>query len=299
MKGKNDYLINKLRDLDDESFIEVFSSVTEKAANTQEKINDDLVHISEVKDQVRDWLSTGYSELDNRIKGLGKGHVILIGGETSNGKSALATNIAINVSKNFGVLYITLEMLHEELKERIKLANNGTVDDLDIMFQREFRISYKDIEPTIKKAREMGEVKMVVLDYLQYLGRGMTLDEVARMSKEIKTLALKYEVPMLVIVSLRKSEAGKGKRKWTDIEIEDFMGTGSIGYDCDTAMIASRKDKDNEFDETGIWVKVLKTRNSKLDYNDRFIRFTWDKTRIIEDWIQPAKQHLDFTEAGK
>jgi replicative DNA helicase len=150
------------------------------------------------------------------------------------------------------------------------------------MFQGEFRVSIKDIEPLFLRAKQEGEIELVVLDYMQYLGRGMSLEEVARMSKELKSLAQRYEVPFIVIVSLRKSEGGKSKRKWTDIEIEDLMGTGSIGYDCDVAMIASRKSLDNEFASHSMWVKVLKTRNAELDYDNRYVQFDWDRTKITE-----------------
>lgn len=294
--SKNQYLIDKLQNLDDEAFVEVVGAISQKAAKTEVKHKDDLIHISELTDQIQkvydNWgkisgISTGYPTLDQKLGGLGQGHVILIGGETSQGKSALATNIAVNISKNMGVLYVTLEMLQEEVGARIMHVNGGTIDGLDMIFQGEFRIDYSDVGPIIENAKKMGDIKLIVLDYMQYLGRGMRLEEVAKMSKEIKTLALKHKVPFIVIVSLRKAEQGKSKRKWNEIEIEDFMGTGSIGYDCDTAMICSRKDLSNQYDESGIWVKILKTRNAKLDFNNRFIRFDWDQTRIIEPFSQP------------
>lgn len=291
---KSEYLAKQIQGLDDPAFAETIDAVTDQVADKEPvKAKDDIIHITEIEDQIKEtfdnWgkpsgLSTGYPALDEKLGGLGRGHVILIGGETSNGKSALATNIAVNVAKKVGVLYITLEMLQREVGARIMHVNGGKVDDLNMMFQGEFRIDYTDVAPIIAKAKEWGEVEMVVLDYMQYLGRGMKLEEVAKMSKELKTLALKHEIPFIVIVSLRKAEQGKGKRKWHEIEIEDFMGTGSIGYDADTAMIVSRKNLDNIYDTSGVWIKVLKTRNAKLDYDNRFIRFDWDATKITDSW---------------
>lgn len=72
------------------------------------------------------------------------------------------------------------------------------------------------------------------------------------------------------------------KRKWTEIEIEEFMGTGAIGYDADVAMVVSRKDTDNEFQQDKVFVKILKTRNNKLDWNDRIIEFDWKDTKITQ-----------------
>lgn len=308
---KTDYLKKEILELDDSAFLEVADAVSDRAVDTETKPNDEIVHISEIGEKIdkvySNWgkpsgILTGFPSLDEKLGGLGKGHVILIGGETSNGKSALATNIAVNVSKSLPVLYITLEMLQEDIGARIKHVNGGTIAGLDMMFQSEYSLEYTDIKPTIAKAKKLGDVEMVVLDYMQYLGRGMRLEEVAKMSKEIKKLALLFQIPFIVIVSLRKSEQGKGKRKWTEIEIEDFMGTGSIGYDCDTAMIASRKNLDNLYDEEGIWIKVLKTRNAKLDYNNRFLRFGWDQTKITDNWAEtlpPKKpEQQGFIEAG-
>jgi replicative DNA helicase len=310
--GRNDWLTDKLRNLDDDAFVEVLAEVTERSAVTEKKVNDDIVHITDIEDEIKDehrnWgqirgLSTGFPALDKRIGGLGNGDVILIGGETSNGKSALAANIAVNIAKRpggVGVLFITLEMQAKQIGSRFYHINGGKIDDLDIMFQLEPRITYTDLKPVIRRAMEEGEVKCVFLDYLQYLGRGMKNEEVAKMSKEIKTLALEFDIPFIVIVSLRKSESGKGKRRWTEIEIEDFMGTGSIGYDADSAMIASRKNLEDTFTDDRLYVKVLKTRNARLDYKDRFIAFGWDSTKITDmswaDFGQEVDKNTGFTE---
>ncbi len=294
MTNQTNWLVEKIQGLEDEAFSEVAGAIAEKQSVTEApETHDEIIHISEIQDEISDeyknWgkvkgLKTGYSDLDDKLGGMDKGHVILIGGETSNGKSALAANIATNVAHNHGVLYITLEMLTREIGARIMHINGGRVDNLDMMFQAEHRLTYKDLKPLIIKAKEQGNVELVVLDYLQYLGRGMKPEEVAIMSKEIKTIALEFEIPLIVIVSLRKGEAGKQKRKWTEIEIEDFMGTGSIGYDADAAMLASRKNLNNEYDEEGLYVKILKTRNAKLDYNNRYIRYDWSGTKITENW---------------
>ena len=288
---KTNYWRKRLMLEDDDTIREIEDAVLNRGIDIQEeKINDEIVHITDISDEIsneyQNWgklkgLSSGYPSLDDAIGGLGKGQVILVGGATSQGKSAFVTNIAINVAKSNPVLFITLEMRRAEIGSRIMHINGG-VDDLDIMFQSEHRLNYKDLKPLIKKALEMGDIKMVVLDYLQYLGRGMTEKEVAIMSKEIKTIALEFDIPLLVIVSLRKSEGGKNKRHWKDIEIEDYMGSGAIGYDCDSAFIVSRKDELDEYDEKGIHIKILKTRNSKL--KKRYIRFNWNATKITEDW---------------
>lgn len=294
------WLTDRAAELDDTELIGLLDNLTDKVAEADNPETTELLHITDIKEKIvetyESWgkvsgLSTGYPLLDKKIGGLTPGHVILIGGETSNGKSALAANIARNVARRGeGVLYITLEMLHEELGSRLYHINDKEVDNLNLLFQKQFQIDYKDVEPLLIKATQQAEVKLVVLDYLQYLGRGMTNEEVAKMSKTIKTLALKYELPFIVIVSLRKGD-GKFKRKWTEIEIDDLMGTGSIGYDCDVAVIVSRKNEDNEFVNDRVTIKILKTRNVELDYDNRYVAMHWDRTRISE--IDEEEEYID------
>jgi replicative DNA helicase len=296
---KSDYLVERVQSLDDEAFVEVVAALTERSARTSHKPQDGLVHVLSLtaeleavrkeRGQFRG-VSTGYTSLDAKMGGLERGSVILFGGETSNGKSALATNVAVNIAKTgTGVLYISLEMTQRQMIDRLDAIAGDEWENLNLLLQEAFNLDYKSLEPLMKNAKEYHGVEVVVLDYLQYLGRGMTLEEVAKMSKTIKALALKYDIAFVVIVSLRKGD-GKFKRKWTDIEIEDLMGTAAIGYDADTAIIVSRKDEENEFQKNKLYVKVLKTRNTELDYNDRIVEFNWHRLRITEEWKSPLQK---------
>ena len=295
---KAKHILKQLKDLDPELLEDISIGAETELANRETAEKGGITHITELVDEIEEasklWgkvsgITTGYPKLDAMIGGLKPGELLLVGGETNNGKSALAQNIAVNVAQEHGVLFITLEMLKTEAGSRLKYMNGGTIDNLDLMFQTEYQIDYRHLEALFDNGVKQGKVKLVILDYLQYLGRGMTLDEVAKMSKLMKAMALKYQLPFIVIVSLRKSDGGKFKRKWTDIEVEDLMGTSAIGYDADIAMVASRRNLENEYEADKFFVKVIKSRNMPLDYNNRFLEFGWENTRITEipdyDWI--------------
>lgn len=290
-------VLRQLSDLEPELLEDLTIGSEMELANRDTEEKAGITHIIDIRDEIEEasklWgkvsgMSTGYPSLDAKIGGLKPGELILIGGETNQGKSALAQNIAVNVAKEHGVLFITLEMQKTEAGSRIRHMNGGTIDDLDMMFQTEYQIDYRHLEALFQNGVASG-IKLVILDYLQYMGRGMTLEEVAKMSKLMKALALKYKLPFIVIVSLRKSDSGKFKRKWTDIEVEDLMGTSAIGYDADIGIVASRKDLQNEYDAEHFYVKVIKSRNMPLNYDDRYIQYKWESTRITEmpeyDWL--------------
>lgn len=302
-------VLRSLKELDAETLEDISIGAETELANRDSEEKGSWTHIQDIHDEIEEasklWgkvsgISTGYANLDAMMGGLKPGELILIGGETNNGKSALAQNIAVNVAKKHRVGFITLEMQKTEAGSRLKHMNGGTLEGLDLEFQTEYQIDYRHLEPLFENAAANG-TQLVVLDYLQYMGRGMDLNEVAKMSKLMKAMALKYNIPFIVIVSLRKGEGGKFKRKWTDIEVEDLMGTSAIGYDADIAMVASRKNLESEFETDRFFVKVIKSRNMPLDYDNRYLAFKWDATRISEipdyDWIPADDDIKDAKEA--
>lgn len=260
--------------------------------DTKRKATGGIIHIADIADEIDeaykkygkfDGLATGINRLDQIIGGLRPGEITLIGGDPNNGKSALAANIAVNVARQKPVLFITLEMLAPAIGTRMKHINNGSIQDLDMIFQKSTSINFTDLDQIFDDGVKDNHAELVVIDYLQYLGRGMTPDEVAKMSKLIKDLARKHEIPVIVIVSLRKDQKSQaGRRKWTDIEIDDFMGTGAIGYDADVAMIVSRRDEENNFDDDYVYVRVIKIRSFPLNYNDNIAKLLWDRTKITD-----------------
>jgi replicative DNA helicase len=286
-------------ELDDDQALEALDAITDRVARVDKAPKDGIIHISEALEELSVaeeekgrflGLSTGYTTLDAKMGGLEPGSVVLIGGETSNGKSMLALNIALNIARDMtNVLYISLEMTRKQVWKRVMqitgLDSQRLADELDFSVQESFNLEYNDLEPLVRKAVDENGCEIVFIDYLQYLGRGMTEKEVAKMSQVVKRVALKYNVCVVVIVSLRKSGVGSANaRKWFDIEVEELMGTAALGYDADCVAITSRKNLENEFDHEKFYVKVLKTRNTRLDFHDRIVELEWNNMKISEEF---------------
>lgn len=244
-------------------------------------------YTSDIKESIKAWgkvggISTGLPTLDATIGGLRKGQTLLIAGESNNGKSAMAAQMAVSISRHTKVGYISLEMTAGDNGARINHMNGGSEEDirldgLDIYFQSSNKMTYRDLEPLVKQAKDEG-IEIIFLDYLQFLGRNLTMEEVGKMSQTIKNLAIDYKLPFVVIVSLRKGMT----RSWKDIELDDLMGTSAIGYDADNTIVVSRKDLENEYDEDHVYVKVLKLRNMRKTKDNQFMMFDWKDTRITE-----------------
>lgn len=227
-------------------------------------------------------LHTGLALVDDLIGGLKPSETTLIAGASNNGKSFLAAYMASRVAQQVPTLFITLEMQPATLGARIKSMVGEDYKNLELYFQKTFKLDYRTVEPLIKNAYKQG-VRAVFIDYLQYLGVGMRPDEVAKISRMLSELTLTYNIPMVVVVSIRKQDT-KNDKKWTAVEMEDIMGTSAIGYDADNVVLVSRKDIENEYDPDGMWIKHLKSRNMPVYYGGgQYVRFLFGYNSLGDD----------------
>lgn len=252
----------------------------------------ELVKITDIREEIEEaenkqgrfgGLFTGLDMLDELIGGLKPSETTLVAGASNNGKSFLAAYMAATAARQTPTLFITLEMQPATLGARIKkMMSEEDYNDLELYFQKTFRLDYRTVEPLIKNAYNNG-VRAVFIDYLQYLGVGMKPDEVARISRMLSELTLTYNIPMVVVVSVRKQDT-KSDKKWATTDLDDIMGTSAIGYDADNVIVVSRKDPENNYDSSGMWIKHIKSRNMPVYYGEgQFVRFGFYNNSIHND----------------
>ena len=215
-------------------------------------------------------VSTGLADLDQFLAGgLRGGQVIVLAARPGEGKSALAQGIAEHVGTDDNgkvALFISLEMLaHEITERRVASASRGAVplealrsgqlsdeqlaqvDDIlpGLSASRmEFLTSYSEdidgIVATVKGRAKKGDVGLVVLDYLQLIesGSGNATEnreqQVSKVCRRIKKLALFLEVPILLLSQLnREGEKGAVRRR---PRMSDLRESGSIEQDADVIL---------------------------------------------------------------
>lgn len=254
--------------------------------------NAGLVRITELKEEIADaeqlqgkfgGLFTGLEMIDELIGGLKPSETTLVAGASNNGKSFLAAYMASQVAQQVPTLFITLEMQPATLGARIKkMIPEEDFDQLELYFQKTFKLDYRTVEPLIKNAYNNG-VRAVFIDYLQYLGVGMKPDEVARISRMLSELSLTFNIPFIIVVSIRKTDS-KSEKRWATTDLDDIMGTSAIGYDADNVIVVSRRDPENEYDDNGMWIKHIKSRNMPVHYGKgQFVRFGFYNNSIHDD----------------
>ena len=222
-------------------------------------------------------LSTGFADLDHMLGGFGEGQMIVLAARPAIGKSALALNMAANAMKaGSGVLFVSLEMSHSELTERL-LSSEASINGHDItagtisehqmfqlsqraedlsrnrLFYLDNKYSIADITAKARLAYRKHGVRFVVADYLQLVDaeskRGMLREQaVSSVSRELKRLAMELKIPVLVLSQLnREVEKRDDKRP----KLSDIRESGAIEQDANVVLFLHRPDAYDAEDRPG------------------------------------------------
>jgi replicative DNA helicase len=210
-------------------------------------------------------ISTGYRDLDRKLAGLHPANLVVIAGRPGMGKSTLALNIAQNVAvHDKPVAIFSLEMSREEIVSRM-LCSTGRIDsqrlrtgrlnDTDFTkLQSAANVLYKkpvfvddspgltvtEIRAKARRMRRRPGLSLIVVDYLQLMqgsGGENRQQEIADISRSLKSLARELEVPVIACSQLNRSlEAREDKRP----RLGDLRESGAIEQDADVVMFIYR-----------------------------------------------------------
>lgn len=246
-------------------------------------------------------LSTGFKGTDELTLGLTGGELIIVSGPTSSGKTQLTTHWAYyNAKKGNKVLFVTMEMTKPQMTERFMAVAGNELEDLEhgiIEYQKEDELASVDINYLVADAVKDG-AKMVIIDHLQYFSDDADDNEarqLGRVVKNFKLAAVKYNVPVILIVHITKLKEGK---KPTG---NDLRGSSLIGQHSDQIILVYR---DNRPGASGIEVEVTnwKNRLRGLRPHHRKATFYAEGAKLSEQApIKPADNalSLDFHESTR
>lgn len=239
-------------------------------------------------------IKSGIIELDNIILGFEKRKLYVFGARPSQGKTAILLNFLNNCTCKAG--FISAESSRYELMTRIYAINgrinskrivSGLLQDSDFVkltdvasayTKRDFYIYDEpnmNFETALMKAREMKRrfgIEILFIDYLQSLSGDPKLkrhEQVAEISRSLKSLARRLDIPVIVSAQLRRDAEGKRP------QLSDFSDSTQIERDADTAvMIYNRADEGKQ----RTFLLVEKNRDGEckdieVRFNREFIAF--------------------------
>lgn len=213
---------------------------------------------------------SGYANIDKVTYGWQKSDLIILAARPSVGKTAFVLTMARNMAVNFNIPvgFFSLEMPATQLVKRIMVSETGLPTD-KIRGARKMSDSdwqmlnaglaklsrsplWIDDTPSLSvyefrsKARRLvqkNKVKIIILDYLQLMAgppelRGMREQEVAAISRSLKSIAKELDVPIIALSQLSRAVETRGGNKRP--QLSDLRESGAIEQDADIVMFIHR-----------------------------------------------------------
>lgn len=213
-------------------------------------------------------VSTGFKDLDFITCGLQNSDLIVLAARPSMGKSAIATNISVNMAKNgFSNAIFSLEMARAQLYDRMLSGESGInstkfrngrftqeewvlkseasakLYDLPIFIEDEDCFTFMDICRKARRLKKKEKIKAITIDYLQLVDGDTSKKknyEIGDMTKGFKRLGKELNLPIILICQLnRNCELRDNKRPM----LSDLKDSGNIEQDADVVMFLYRHEQ--------------------------------------------------------
>ena len=204
---------------------------------------------------------TGFSQIDEMIRGFRNSELIILGGRPAMGKSTMGLNIAYNMAMSGQkVLFFSLEMAKKELHLRLvklitgieniyKLTDNQFSECVRIsrFIENELSMSiYDKADQTIEGIRGMcqmmrNDIDAVFIDHISILKSSKFFksryEEISDVSRQLKVLAKEIDRPVIALCQLNR---GVEQREVKLPTMADLRDSGSIEQDADMICFIHR-----------------------------------------------------------
>lgn len=298
-------------------------AIAEKQVRNSAKTGHDLAEVGwerlqQRKNETVSGVKSGYPALDMMTDGFKAANMIILAARPSQGKTAFGMNIAEHVSmvSGLGVLFLSLEMDHGELSDRLyagqsrisasrlKRAKYLTEHDWAVLNVTRHKIADANLivedgsARTITQVTALGryykarsDIRLMIIDYLSLIDgqarRGESRqEEVARISRSLKSLARELEIPVLVLHQLnRESEKREDRRP----RLVDLRESGQIEQDADLVLLLHRPDQYDPNDRPGE-ADILVAKNRCGQTGPVKLTFLKELTRFESSADRPAEQ---------
>jgi replicative DNA helicase len=245
----------------------------------------------------------GLRDLDAKLLGAQRGHLVVIAARPSMGKSALALCLARNMAweGHAGVFY-SLEMGDVELSQRL-IADEMFADGrmtywqiksgrfhesvfkriteaaerlsrLPLVIEQQPGLSVSQIAARARQRKRRGKLDFIVVDHLGLIastGRysGSRVNEIGEMTAALKGLAKELDCAVILLAQLNRAVEGREDKR---PRLADLRESGSIEQDADAVIMLYRKAYYLERSEPAVgsadhlvWQKELENCHNELN----------------------------------
>lgn len=236
-------------------------------------------------------IPTGIAALDKALNGgLRRGNLVIVAGRPSMGKTALTTDIGLNISTTYGVLLLSMEMSDQEIVARAAASRGNIrlssllnrmedadwprltyavqqVSDLAFAVDDSPALTLLEVRMKAKAHQRKHGLDVLIVDYLGLMTGGeekMRTQQIGAYSRGLKALAKELNVPVVALAQLSRKNEDRPDKKPI---LSDLRDSGDIEQDADVVMFVHRPEmyEPNNTDLKGYAeVLIRKQRNGAL-----------------------------------
>ena len=284
---------------------------------------EDYIKDLEIPVNSDDIFKLGFTNLDNMVV-LEKTNLMIIGADTGVGKTAFALNLVNNFCKQGKkTFFVSQEMGKREIMRRmvalignVKAQNlkNKVLTDEDwknIMLAKtelekySFKIYDKGnmnvelLHTIVGRLKKQNKIDVLVVDYLQLIstrkGKLNRASEVEEVSRQLKQIAMEYQIPVIVLSQFSRSVVDTTNGKVREPQKSDLKGSSSIEQDANIILLLHTKDTKQAFAERRyIDLFIRKQRDGVL--GKTHFAYYGDYVKFVEnEWDDNSKKYVETT----
>lgn len=253
------------------------------------------------------------------------GDLIILAGEPSSGKTALAAQMAATLARKHRVGFFTLETSSEKLTDRI-VAQFSRIPleqiKKNILREKEWKqiaevgeqIGQLHLEQIPAAGMTVSDIRsfslahnydVIFIDYLQIIrpasSRASRYEQVTQISMELHTMSQENHIAVVALAQLSRPEKTKGKTP-SPPGMHDLKESGQIEQDADAILLLFRKDREDNTCPRRL--KVGKNKEGEitefeLDFDGPTQIFTEAKTWTPVRTAPKKEEPPMFRELGK
>lgn len=269
-------------------------------------------------------VKTGFYQLDEMLVSLGTKNLTIIAARPGVGKSVFAIQIAKQqAEKGKRIAVFSLEMADEELYERM-ISSVGDIELTRLQKAKSFlggeedsfnssntALSNLNIDlasgsfsvEEIYQLVSYQNYDLIIIDYLQLIEpdksyKGNRTAEVGEISRALKKMAMKLNVPIIALSQLNRESEKKGSKEPNAGELRE---SGSLEQDASNIIMIWDLNDDENCMYKG--VKVAKCRQGKkgkigMKFDGSHMTFS-ERTEDFWQWEKMAKDNQKGKSEGK
>ncbi len=221
------------------------------------------------KDHIRG-VPSGFAALDRVTNGWQKSNLIIIAARPGMGKTAFVLSMARNmvVERKIPVAFFSLEMSANDLMMRLVSAETAInqsqlkraaltddewnrllncmpiLEDAPLIIDDTAGLNIFDLKAKCRRLKEQHGVQCIIIDYLQLMNgnkdtKGNREQEIANISRSLKTLAKELDIPIIALSQLSRAVETRSTTTKRP-QLSDLRESGAIEQDADMVLFIYR-----------------------------------------------------------